>query len=140
MVRTDTTRLRYERKFGRCSSHCTDEEWGSITPFLPRSKTTGRKSYPWLRHIFADGGCAGTQLKKALCKMECRTMEIVKRSDKARGFEVIPRRWVVERTFAWLRRFRRLAKDWEKSILSAKSWLLVAHIKMVIRRITGHCY
>jgi transposase len=67
-------------------------------------------------------------------------MEIVKRSDKARGFEVIPRRWVVERTFAWLRRFRRLAKDWEKSILSAKSWLLVAHIKMVIRRITGHCY
>jgi len=62
-------------------------------------------------------------------------MEIVKRSDRAKGFEIIPRRWVVERTFAWLGRCRRLAKDWEKSIRSAESWLLIAHIKIVTRRI-----
>ena len=82
-----------------------------------------------------DGGYAGPKLRGKLEKIGCWTMEIVKRSDKAKGFEVIPRRWVVERTFAWLGRCRRLAKDWEKSILSAESWLLIAHIKLVTRRL-----
>jgi transposase len=94
-----------------------------------------RRTHPWLRHVFADGGYAGPKLRGKLEKIGCWTMEIVKRSDKAKGFEVIPRRWVVERTFAWLGRCRRLAKDWEKSILSAESWLLIAHIRMVTRRI-----
>jgi transposase len=96
---------------------------------------TIRYTHPWLRHIFADGGYAGPKLKGRLTKIGCWTMEIVKRSDTARGFEIIPRRWVVERTFAWLGRCRRLAKDWEKTILSAESWLLIAHIKLVTRRI-----
>lgn len=94
-----------------------------------------RKSHPWLRHVFADGGYAGPKLRGALEVIGCWTMEIVKRSDTAVGFEVIPRRWVVERTFAWLGRCRRMAKDWEKSIQSAESWLLIAHIKLVTRRI-----
>ena len=72
-----------------------------------------RHSYPWLRHIFADGGYAGPKLKKALARMGDWTIEIIKRSDKAEGFEKLPRRWVVERTFAWLGRCRRLAKDFE---------------------------
>ena len=97
-----------------------------------------RKTHPWLRHIFADGGYAGPKLKGALEKIGCWTMEIVKRSDTATGFEVIPRRWVVERTFAWLGRCRRLSKDWEKSIQSAESWLLIAHIRLVTRRIASH--
>lgn len=97
-----------------------------------------RKTHPWLRHIFADGGYAGPKLKGALEKIGCWTMEIVKRSDKATGFEVIPRRWVVERTFAWLGRCRRLSKDWEKSIQSAESWLLIAHIRLLTRRIASH--
>jgi len=63
------------------------------------------------------------------------TNEVVKRSDTAKGFEVFPRRWVVERTFAWLGRSRRLSKDWEKSILSAESWLLITHIKLVTCRL-----
>lgn len=94
-----------------------------------------RYTHPWLRHVFADGGYRGPKLRNALKKIGCWTMQIVKRSDSAKGFEVIPRRWVVERTFAWLGRCRRLAKDWEKSILSAESWLLIAHIRMVTRRI-----
>ena len=63
------------------------------------------------------------------------TVQIVKRSDTAEGFEVLPRRWVVERTFAWLNRCRRLSKDWEKSIASAEAWILIAHIRRVTRHL-----
>jgi len=97
-----------------------------------------RKSHPWLRHIFADGAYAGPKLKGALEKIGDWTMEIVKRSDTAEGFELIPRRWVVERTFAWLGRCRRLTKDWEKTIASAESWLLMAHIRILTRRIARY--
>lgn len=97
-----------------------------------------RSSYPWLRHVFADGGYAGPKLRGALGKIGRWTIEIVKRSDTAEGFEVIPRRWVVERTFAWLGRCRRLAKDWEKAIASAESWLLIAHIRRVTRLLARH--
>jgi transposase len=92
-----------------------------------------RHSYPWLAHIFADGGYGGPKLRKALAKIGDWKIEIVKRSDKAKGFELIPRRWVVERTFAWLGRCRRLAKDFEKTIQSALAWLLIAHIRRVTR-------
>ena len=65
------------------------------------------------------------------------TLQIVKRSDTAKGFEVIPRRWVVERTFAWLGRCRRMAKDWEKTIASAEAWFLIAHIRRVTRMLAS---
>ncbi len=94
-----------------------------------------RQSYPNLRHIFADGGYAGPKLRDALVDVGKWTIQIVKRSDTAEGFEVIPRRWVVERTFAWLNRCRRLAKDWEKSIESSTAWILIAHIRTLTRRI-----
>lgn len=89
--------------------------------------------YPLLRHLFADGGYAGPKLKGALEKIGRWTLQIVKRSDTAQGFEVIPRRWVIERTLAWLGRCRRMAKDWEKTIASAEAWLLIAHIRRVTR-------
>ena len=82
--------------------------------------------YPMLRHIFADGGYAGPKLRDALKTIGRWTVQIVKRSDTAEGFEVLPRRWVVERTFAWLGRCRRLSKDWEKSIDSAEAWITIA--------------
>jgi len=88
-------------------------------------------AYPLLRHIFADGGYASPKLRGALEKIGRWTLQIVKRSDTAKGFEVIPRRWVVERTFAWLGRCRRMAKDWEKAIASADASLLIAHIRRV---------
>ncbi len=99
-----------------------------------------RYAFPWLRHVFADGGYAGPKLRGALDKIGDWTIEIVKRSDTAKGFEVIPRRWVVERTFAWLNRCRRLAKDWEKTIASAEAWILIAHIRLVTRRLARYCY
>jgi transposase len=99
-----------------------------------------RHRFPWLRHLFADGAYAGPKLSGALDKIGNWTVEIVKRSDTAKGFEVIPRRWVVERTFAWLGRCRRLAKDWEKSIASAQAWLLVAHIRILTMRLARYCF
>ena len=93
------------------------------------------RSHPDLSHIYADGGYAGPKLRDALADVGNWTIQIVKRSDAAKGFEVIPRRWVVERTFAWLNRCRRLAKDWEKSVESSKSWILIAHIRTLTRRI-----
>lgn len=94
-------------------------------------------AFPWLRHIFADGGYAGPKLKAALAKLGAWTLEIVKRSDAARGFVLLPRRWVVERTFAWLNRNRRLAKDFERTIESAEAWLLIASIQLLSRRIAS---
>ena len=92
-----------------------------------------RRLYPWLRHIFADGGYAGDKLKQALATMGRWTVQIVKRSDTAQGFKVLPRRWVVERTLAWLNRCRRLAKDFEATIESATAWTLVAHVRRLTR-------
>lgn len=98
-----------------------------------------RTRFPWLRHVFADGGYAGDKLRSALADMGTWTIEIIKRSDKAKGFEVLPRRWVVELTFAWLGRCRRLAKDWEKSIPSSTAWALIASIRMITRRTARYC-
>jgi putative transposase len=94
-----------------------------------------RHRFPWLRHIFADGGYAGDKLMLALAGHGKWTIEVIKRCDKAKGFEILPRRWVVERTFAWLGRCRRLAKDWEHSIQSATAWAIIASIRMLTRRI-----
>lgn len=99
-----------------------------------------RFQYPWLRHLFADGGYAGTKLRDALFGYGEWTIEIIKRSDDVSGFAVLPRRWVVERTFAWLGRCRRLAKDWEKTIKSSTAWVQIASIRMLTRRIARHCY
>lgn len=96
-----------------------------------------RRCYPWLRHVFADGGYAGQKLIGALRGMGGWTVQIVKRSDRAKGFVVLPRRWVVERTFAWLGRNRRLAKDFETSIASAEAWALIASIRLMTQRLAS---
>jgi transposase len=90
-----------------------------------------RKKLPWLRHVFADGGYAGPKLETALAQIGTWTLEIIKRSDTAKGFELIPRRWVVERTIAWLNRNRRLAKDFERTV----AWIMIASIKLLSRRL-----
>ncbi len=99
-----------------------------------------RHRFPRLRHLFADAAYAGPKLEGALEDIGRWKLEIIKRSDTAQGFELLPRRWVVERTFAWLNRCRRLAKDWEKSIASAQAWILVANIRLLTRRLARYCY
>ena len=69
-----------------------------------------RYRFPWLRHVSADGGYAGDKLKDPLKGHGKWTLEIIKRSDTAKGFVLLPRRWVVERTFELLGRCRRLTK------------------------------
>jgi transposase len=92
-----------------------------------------RESFPGLAHIFADGGYAGDKLKDALAEVDGPSIEIVRRPYGVTGFVVIARRWVVERTFAWLGRCRRLAKDWETSIASADAWVIIAAIRRSAR-------
>jgi len=99
-----------------------------------------RYRFPWLRHVFADGGYAGEKLRDALAGNGEWTIEIIRRSDTAKGFEVLSRRWVVERTFGWLGRCRRLAKDWEKSIESATAWVNIASIRVITRRLATYCF
>ena len=94
-----------------------------------------RSLCPWLRHIIGDGGYAGAKLRAALKGKGEWKLEIVKRSDKAEGFVLLPKRWVVERTIAWLNRCRRLAKDFEGTIESATAWVLIAHIRTLTRRL-----
>ncbi len=98
-----------------------------------------RFRYPWLRHVFADAGYGGQKLRGILMGCGDWTIEITRRSDTAEGFEVLPRRWVVERTFAWHGRSRRLAKDWEKSINSSTAWCYISSIKLMTRRIATYC-
>jgi transposase len=93
------------------------------------------ETYPSLAHIFADGGYAGEKLRDAMADLDGPTIEIVKRPPGVAGFVVIARRWVVERTFAWFGRCRRLAKDWEGSIASADAWTLIASIRRSTRHI-----
>ncbi len=92
--------------------------------------------FPFLKKLFADGGYQGPLFQKALAKVLPQIVtEIVKRSDRAKGFYILPRRWVVERTFAWLNRCRRLAKDWENLTRNALAFLRLASIRLMLRRL-----
>jgi transposase len=112
--------------------HAADIQDRDGAPDLIKSMRT---SYPWLRHVFADGGYAGPKLEAALANLGKWTLAIIKRSDAAKGFELLPRRWVVERTIAWLNRNRRLAKDFEATIESAAAWIMIASVKLLSRRV-----
>ena len=92
--------------------------------------------YPFLKKLFADGGYQGPEFQRALTKLlpQLET-EIIKRSDHAKGFVVLPRRWVVERTIAWLNRCRRLAKDWENLNRKALAFLRLASIRLMLRKL-----
>jgi len=101
---------------------------------VPLLRTIGRM-FPKLRHIFADRVYRGPKLLDAIAELGRWTIEIVTRSQTFGTFKPEPRRWVVERTFAWLGRNRRLAKDFEASIASAEAWVMVASIRLLSRRL-----
>ena len=94
-----------------------------------------RRSFPKLRHIFADRLYRGDKLLNAIADCGKWTVEIVTRSQNVGTFKAEPRRWVVERTFAWLGRNRRLAKDFEATVASAEAWLAIASVALLIRRL-----
>ena len=92
--------------------------------------------FPFLQKLFADGGYQGPQFANALAKTLPRlNVEIVKRPDTAVGFKLVPKRWIVERTIAWLNRCRRLAKDWENHNRKALSFLRLASIRLMLRKL-----
>ena len=101
---------------------------------VPLLRIIGRM-FPKLRHIFADRVYRGPKLLTALADLGQWTIEIVTRSQSVGTFKAEPRRWVVERTFAWFGRNRRLAKDFEASIASAEAWVLIASVRLLSRRL-----
>jgi transposase len=92
--------------------------------------------YPFLLKLYADGGYQGPEFQAALRRV-CRqvSVEVVKRSDTAKGFVVVPKRWIVERSIAWLNRCRRLAKDWECLNRNALAFLRWASVRLMVRKL-----
>jgi transposase len=96
---------------------------------------TARRPFPFIDRIFADAGYQGPKMAKAVADTGCWTIEIVKRSD-AHRFVVLPKRWIVERTFAWISRNRRLARDFERYARSVAAFIRLAMIRIMLRRLT----
>lgn len=93
-----------------------------------------KQAFPRLERIFADGGYAGT-LVAWVAAFAGWVLEIVQRAADAQGFVVLRKRWIVERTFAWLSRYRRLAKDYEETVESSETWIRIAMIQLMTRRL-----
>jgi transposase len=92
--------------------------------------------FPRLRKLWVDGGYTGENFAQWVrAQWSELEVEVVKRSDDLQGFAVLPRRWVVERTFGWLMRHRRLARDYERTEVSAESWIHLAMIRIQLRRL-----
>ena len=94
-----------------------------------------RQRFNWLELVWADGGYNARQVTEAVAQQRSLRIEIVKRSDDVKGFVVLPRRWVVERTFSWFGRNRRLAKDYETLAVTLVSFVTLAAIQLGIRRL-----
>jgi putative transposase len=93
--------------------------------------------YTWLRLLWVDGGYTGATFAQWVKKLRPKlAIEVVKRSDDTAGFKVLPRRWVVERTFGWLMHQRRLVRDYEMTPTSAEAWIYIAMIRIQLRRLT----
>jgi putative transposase len=94
-----------------------------------------RRAFPKLRHIFADRVYRGEKLRNAIAAFGRWTIEIVTRSEQVGTFKPEPKRWVIERTFAWLGRNRRLAKDFERTVTSSEAWFLIASVRLLSCRL-----
>ena len=92
--------------------------------------------FPFLKKLFVDSAYSGPIFRDALAKiLPGLEIEIVKRSEQSQGFVVLPKRWIVERTLAWLNRCRRLAKDWENLNRNALAFLKLASIRLMLRKL-----
>jgi putative transposase len=91
-----------------------------------------------LRLIRADGGYHGQPMCDWVMDLAGWLFEIVKRSDDTKGFVVLPKRWIVERTFGWLGRYRRLSKDYEQLPETSESMIYAAMIRLMLKRLARH--
>lgn len=92
--------------------------------------------FPKLRKLWVDGGYTGEAFAKWVSEQWPKLeVEVVKRSESTKGFAVLPRRWIVERTFGWLMRHRRLVQDYERTVSSAEAWIHLAMLRIQLRRL-----
>src|ERR671915_1098507 len=90
---------------------------------------------PRLKKIWADGAYSGKELAKWCEEQGGWELEVVERDQEAKGFEVLPKRWIVERTFGWLRRDRRLTEDYERKVQTSETLIEVAMIRLILRQL-----
>jgi putative transposase len=95
-----------------------------------------RRLFPFVERIYADGGYRGPKMAGAVTRTGVWQIEIVKRPTLAR-FEILPKRWIVERTFAWISRCRRLAKDFERYARTTAAFVRLAMIRLMLRRLAA---
>ena len=95
-----------------------------------------RRLFPFIERVFADGGYQGPKAAQAAARTGSWIIDIVKRLDTAVGFEVVPKRWIVERTLAWISRCRRLARDFERYARTVAAFIRLAMIRIMLRRLT----
>lgn len=93
-----------------------------------------RRRWPFVKHLFADGAYDRKKLMDKAAFLDF-TVEVIRRSDQAKGFQVLPRRWVVERTFGWMMRWRRLVRDYEKRLDVSEAMIMLSMASLVLRRI-----
>ena len=94
-----------------------------------------RRLFVFLKRLFADGSYSGSETAAAVRRVGKMSLEVVTRSDQAKGFVVLAKRWIVERTFSWLGRCRRLAKDFEHLTRTQLAFVQLAMIRLMMRRI-----
>lgn len=96
------------------------------------------KGFERLLLIWADGGYGGHPMVQWVAQVCGWLFEVIKRPENAQGFVLLPRRWVVERTFAWLGRYRRLSKDYEVLSATSEAWIYAAMVRLMLRRLARH--
>jgi len=95
-----------------------------------------RQTFPFIEVVYADGGYQGDKAAEAVAAVGTWQLLIVKRSDRAKGFVVLPKRWVVERTLSWLSRCRRLVRNHELYHRTAVAFIRLAMIRLMLRRLS----
>jgi putative transposase len=93
-----------------------------------------KKLFPRLTLIWADGGYAGKLIWWTQRYLSW-TLEVVRRCDNTKGFKILPKRWIVERTFGWIGRYRRTAKDYEQRVESSESIVMLSMSHLMVRRL-----
>lgn len=113
--------------------HAADRQDRDGLPCILSKKT--RALFPFIEVIFADGGYQGPVAAANIGHTGTWTLEIVKRCDQTKGFVVLPKRWIVERTLSWLSRCRRLVRHYEQYLQTSVAFIRLAMIRLMLRRL-----